>query len=78
MGADELAAEVVDEEDAAVGLEVDRGLVEVGLGVVAKVEHAQVEFAAGDDHRPAECGPSAGRPRRWSASGLTVASPSST
>ncbi len=70
LGADNLPAEVVDEEHAAVGLEVDRGLIELGLGVVAEVEHFERQFAAGHDHRADDATPSADRPRRWSASAL--------
>jgi hypothetical protein len=57
FGLTQLAAEVVDQEHPAVRLEVDRGLVEVGLGVVPEVEHFEVQFAAGDDHRPADADP---------------------
>ena len=56
-GADELAAEVVDDEAAAEGLDVERRLVEVAGGVVAEVEHFEGKFAAGDDE-----GPAAGNP----------------
>src|SRR5581483_2424535 len=57
LGTAQLAAEVVDEKDAAVGLDVQRCLVEVGLGVIAKVEHLQVEFAAGDNDGAADADP---------------------
>ena len=50
-GADELAAEVVDDEAAAQRLHVQRRLVEVAVRVVAQVEHVEREFAAGDDER---------------------------
>src|SRR5262249_60003502 len=36
---DDLPSEVVDQENAAVGLEVDRGLVKVRVGIVPQVEH---------------------------------------
>ena len=49
FGAAKLSAEIVDEEDTAVRLDMQRGLVEVGLGVVTQVEHAQIQLAACDD-----------------------------
>ena len=52
-GTDDLAAEVVDDETAPEGFDVQRRLVEMAGGVVAEVEHFKREFAAGDDEGPA-------------------------
>ena len=52
-GGHQLAAEVVDDEAAAQGLNVERRLVEIGGGVEAQVQHLQGQFAAGDDEGPA-------------------------
>ena len=56
-GADELTAEVVDDEAAAEGLYVQGRLVIVAVGVIAEVEHIERELAAGDDERPAARNP---------------------
>ena len=45
---DHLAAQVVDQEEAVVGLEVRRSLVVAGARVVHQVEHVERELAAGD------------------------------
>ena len=58
-GADELAAEVVDDEAAAERLHVQGRLVVIARGVVAQVEHVEGELAAGDDE-----GTAAGDPAR--------------
>ena len=50
-GADELAAEVVDDEAAAESLQMERRLVEMSCGVVAQVEHFKREFATGENER---------------------------
>ena len=47
-----LAAEVVDHEDAAVRLHLQRGFVVFADRVVCKVQHRQREFAADDDRGP--------------------------
>ena len=57
LGTAQLPAEVVDEEDAAVRLDVHRHLIIVRLGRVIQVEHGQVQFAAGDDDRPLDLHP---------------------
>lgn len=56
-GADDLPAEVIDEEHAAVGFDVERPGVEVAGAVVSQVEHVEREFAAGDDDRPLDASP---------------------
>lgn len=56
-GAEELSAEVIDEEATAECLHVEWGLVKVADVVVAEVEHFECELAAGDDD-----GPAAGHP----------------
>ena len=50
--ADDLAAEIVDQEDAVQRLHVQRRLVEVGGTVVSQVELIERQFAADDDERP--------------------------
>src|SRR5207244_680659 len=57
FGTAQLPAEVVDEEDAAVGFHVQRGLVEVRLGIVAQIEHFQIQLTAGDDDGAARPNP---------------------
>src|SRR5262249_39981659 len=57
LRAAQLPAEVVDQEDAAVGLDVQRSLVKVRLGVEFQVEHGQVQFTARNDNRPADAYP---------------------
>ena len=47
-----LAAEVVDDEHAAVGLQLDRRLVELGDRVERQVQHLERQLAADHDHRP--------------------------
>ena len=64
-GGNPLAAEVVDDEHAAVGLHLDRRLVELRDRVERQVEHLERQLAADDHHRPPDLRPSADRaPRR--------------
>src|SRR5262249_11187154 len=56
-GADQLSAEIVNEEDAAVGFQMQRRLIEVGIDAVAQIEHAEIQFTTGDDDRPADTHP---------------------
>ena len=60
-----LAAEVVDDEHAAVGLQLDRRFVELRDRVERQVEHLERQLAADDDHRPADLLPAAIERRRW-------------
>src|SRR5205823_3234292 len=52
-----LPAEVVNEEDSSVSLDMQGGLVKVRLGVVPKIEHPEVQLAAGDYDRPPHAHP---------------------
>ena len=54
---DALAAEVVDDEDAAVGLHLDRRFVEPRDRVEREVEHLQRQLAADHDDRPLDLFP---------------------
>ena len=56
-GVDPLAAEVVDQQAAAVALELDRGFADVGGGVVANFEVVHRQFAADDDGGPVNLHP---------------------
>jgi hypothetical protein len=49
-GRDHLAAEVVHQEDSAVGLELDWRLVELDQGVEGQIEHGEGELASGEHH----------------------------
>src|SRR5207244_11913336 len=51
LGAAQLSAEVINQEDAAIRFHMQRRLIKVGLGVEAQVEHFQIQLAAGNDHR---------------------------
>src|ERR1700681_4401211 len=44
-----LAAKVVDEVNAIVGLQLKRRVVYLGMGIIGEVEHFERKFAAGDD-----------------------------
>src|SRR3954453_12652770 len=60
LGTYDLTAEVVDDERAAEGFDVQRGLVELRQRIEAEVEHLQRQLAAGDDEWPPTGDPSAG------------------
>ena len=57
LGRHAFAAEVIDEEHAAVGLEMRRRLVIALRGDVDQVEQIERQFAADDDQRPADANP---------------------
>src|SRR3981081_4175931 len=44
-----LAAKVVYQVDTVIGLELERRVGNLGMGIVGEVEHLESEFAAGDD-----------------------------
>ena len=48
-GAGQLPAEIVDEQHAAIGLQLERRFVEAGVLIVNQVEGFQSQFAANDD-----------------------------
>src|SRR3990170_2095839 len=56
---DELAPEVIDEEDPAVGLHLKRRFIEFGNRVEAEVKHRKRQFAPGDHHGALAENPSA-------------------
>ena len=47
-----LRLEVVDQEDAVDGFDMQRRLIEAGTFIVGKVQHVERELAAGNDDRP--------------------------
>src|ERR1700676_2789828 len=48
-----LTAKVVNQVDAVIGLELERSVVNLGMGIVGEIEHLEREFAAGNDKRAA-------------------------
>ena len=54
-----LAAEVVDQVDAVVGLQLERRVVDLGVLVVAQIQHVQRQLAAGDDEGALAADPAA-------------------
>ena len=72
LGPDTLAPEIVDQQDAAVGLELERRLVELRRRVERQIQHVERELAAGDDDGPADADPAAIARRRGDEDRLVV------
>src|SRR5439155_710100 len=63
---DDLSTEVVDQEHAAIRLDVQRGGVEIARRVVPQIEHVEREFPGGDHDRPLQtAGPSSSKSSLW-------------